>query len=556
MAVSKPNIAQRAFAGISNFFNPKPTWERSAAQALTRHEPVTAMAETERWNHVVSTSFDGEKNWGEMGPAKDVQINYQRARIRAHEANVTNETANTIIKKLVRWIVSGGLKLQSNPDDIVLRSEGVTISKEAFNEITERRFALYCADHESTYSGNLTLHEQTEIVFQEATLTGDVLVVMRYENGILKQEIIDGAFVCSPMGNNIAGKIKHGVELDERGRHVAFHVKRQKPGDLSYEWIRIPAYSTAIPGMRTAWMVYGNRVRINDTRGASTIMVILESLAKLEAYKGAVVASAEEVAKIAYQIIHEVFSTGESPIIDQMAKIVAADNGTVATDADYDKLLKTIAVTTGKQTYNMPKGAKIETIDYKGTLNFKEFSEAIADGASAAADIPPNVVFSKYNDSFSASRAATMDFGHRIDIGRGSLATQHLNRVYEFWLYIEVMMGKIAAPGLLGFYKTKNRMGIKAYTACRFTGPKFPHIDPLKEVKAAREKLGPLFAHVPLCTVEQATEDLMGGDSDSNIMQAGEELRFSEQQGLKAVPVQTAQRSQKYGNADGEEIED
>jgi hypothetical protein len=46
----------------------------------------------------------------------------------------------------------------------------------------------------------------------------------------------------------------------------------------------------------------------------------------------------------------------------------------------------------------------------------------------------------------------------------------------------------------------------------------------LKEVNAERRKLGPLADNIPLTTVEQATEVLNGGDSDSNIQQFSEEL--------------------------------
>ena len=76
---------------------------------------------------------------------------------------------------------------------------------------------------------------------------------------------------------------------------------------------------------------------------------------------------------------------------------------------------------------------------------------------------------------------------------------------------------------------------MEAYSNARFTGPLFPHIDPLKEVKAEREKLGTLAAHIPLTTVEAATEFLMSGDSDSNAYQFAEELKQAKELGLEAV---------------------
>ena len=51
------------------------------------------------------------------------------------------------------------------------------------------------------------------------------------------------------------------------------------------------------------------------------------------------------------------------------------------------------------------------------------------------------------------------------------------------------------------------------------------------------EKLDELGKNTPLTTVEQATEALMGGDSDSNIEQFGVELQYAKQNGLIDPPT-------------------
>ena len=63
----------------------------------------------------------------------------------------------------------------------------------------------------------------------------------------------------------------------------------------------------------------------------------------------------------------------------------------------------------------------------------------------------------------------------------------------------------------------------------------FPHIDPLKEVKAERLKLGTLSDHLPLTNLESATEALMSGNAMSNIEQFATELQDAEKLGLKPV---------------------
>jgi hypothetical protein len=154
------------------------------------------------------------------------------------------------------------------------------------------------------------------------------------------------------------------------------------------------------------------------------------------------------------------------------------------------------------------------------------FHEPNANLICAAVGIPPNIAFSLYTNSYSASRAATKDWDHTMDVERDLLRDQFLAYVWKFWLYTEAAKGKISAPGYAASLVTKNYMISESYERVRFTGPHFPHIDPVKEVKAEREKLGPLGANIPLTTIEQATESLGTGDSDSNIEQFADEIEI------------------------------
>jgi hypothetical protein len=84
-------------------------------------------------------------------------------------------------------------------------------------------------------------------------------------------------------------------------------------------------------------------------------------------------------------------------------------------------------------------------------------------------------------------------------------------------------------------------MVVEAYENARFTGPHFPHIDPLKEVNAERAKLGELAKHIPLTTIEGSVEALGTGDSDSNVIQFADELKNAKDVGLEAVKKEVVQ---------------
>ncbi len=270
----------------------------------------------------------------------------------------------------------------------------------------------------------------------------------------------------------------------------------------------------------------------------------LETLKKIERYKEAAVGSAEERQKIAYFIQHEIGGTGESPLAGQMMRAFDANRGSgdsLPVDEEGKALAQDIAATANKQTYNMPVGAQLKQLESRNELFFTEFYETNANIQCAAIGIPPNVAFSLYNDSFSASRAATKDWEHTIEVERDFFNSQFYATIYSFWLYTEILKGDIQAPGYLRAIASDNYMVTEAYHNARFTGPMFPHINPLVEVQSERMKLGDLAANIPLTTVEAATEVLNGGDSDSNAAQFSEELKQAKQLGiLNEEPKQVA----------------
>ena len=136
-------------------------------------------------------------------------------------------------------------------------------------------------------------------------------------------------------------------------------------------------------------------------------------------------------------------------------------------------------------------------------------------------------MLSKYDSNFSASRAALKDWEHTLNVERSFFQEEFLQYIYDFWLYIEVLKNKLNVNGILKAVAENNEYAFNAFTQCRFVGANVPHIDPLKEVKAEREKLGTSGQHIPLTTVEQATESLNGGDSMANMEQYAEEFKKS-----------------------------
>lgn len=481
--------------------------------------------------------FNGEKNLGEIGPIKEYWMAYRELRARSWQSYIESEITQTVIGRYCKWVIGAGLRLKTEPEKIILQQDGLTVNSEQFNELVERRWQLWSNSREASVDGLQTLGQVASDVEKNALLGGDCLVRMLYVPGQMPRvQIIDGDHVRHSLTDTFSSQaeargntMSHGIEKDKQGRHVAFVVRLSNG---KYE--RIDARTKT--GFEVAFMVYGLKYRLNDDRGIPLISVVLETLAKLERYKEATVGSAEERAKIPYVIEHDQFSDGSNPLTDAMAKAFSggdSSNGMLPQDINGTQLADKVAATTNKTTFNMPIGASLKSLDTKNDLYFKDFYSVNIELVCAAIGMPPEVAMSKFDSDFSASRAALKDWEHTLKVERENFTNQFYKKVYEFWMFTQVFEGKIIAAGFIEAVQKNNAIVKLAYLNCRFVGDSVPHIDPLKEVLAERAKLGPAGANIPLTTVEDATETLNSGDSDSNMRQFSEELKLSDSLGIE-----------------------
>lgn len=471
-----------------------------------------------------SLSFDGEKNAGEMGPIISYGIDHSALTARAWQLFLESDAVMAIYRKYVKWVVGSGLKLQSEPQTDVLSIDDIKVDAELFNKKIEARWKIYANSKMADFSGMETLNALAYTCYLSSIIGGDTLVVLRYENKTIKVQLIDGAHLNGSFGKPADGnRIVNGVELNNRNQHIAYHVKGK--GLTAPE--RIAARDSS--GFVRAFLVYGLDYRIDNVRGMPMISAVMETAKKLDRYKEATVGSAEERQKIAYFFEHNQHSDGSNPLDTLTASVTGGSanggltNG-VAITAQAEALTKTVAATTNKATFNMPIGATAKSLESKNELYFAEFFNTNIGLICATLGIPPEVAMSKYDSNYSASRAAIKDWEHTLNVERKSFADQFYQPIYNFWLYTQLLQNKIEAPGYLRAISEKNEMILEAYQYARFIGANVPHIDPAKEVAAERAKLGSAGAHLPLTTLEAATEALNGGDAASNMRQYAKEV--------------------------------
>lgn len=481
---------------------------------------------------IINKKWDGEKSLGELGVVIRNIPDYKKLRLRSYHAYATIDTVKIIASKFFYWTIGSGLKLQAEPNRMVLKSEGILneASEYAeFQKVVENRFMVYANSKQCDYLKEKNLHELGLDFYQGSFLGGDVLAVVRFDSVGPNYQFISGEFVENPgidtdfftQAEKASNFIKEGIEFDKNGKHIAYFVRVMVSDGLD-KFERIPAVGSK-SGKRLAWLISGKKISPDHLRAVPAMSQSLEKINKLDRYVEAAVTKAEQSANVVHSVVHKEFSTGESPT----DKIIAQKRGEVSVvvneennKALADGLANRIAQTTGGLSFNMVPGSELKSFESSIETNFSEFHSSVFNSISAGVDVPPEVAMQSYNSNYSASRAAINSFGYIISINRQDFANKFYIPFYKLWLEHQILTKKIIAPGYIE--NIDNFMVTESYTQCRFTGKNMPHIDPLKEIKAVREMLGVDGAD-PLISREQATEMLNAGQWDENFMKYLEE---------------------------------
>lgn len=529
-------------------FGKKKEAERPIEKYTDDHVYKAAFLELMRagWGQSIVLPFNGEKNLGGIGPIESYFIDYDGFRRRSWKAYLDNGDAQTILRKYLLWSIGSGLKLNSEPAIKILRQYKINLNAQEFNDIVEARFSIFAQSCESDYSGMNNLHKQASTCFLDSKVGGDMLCILRSIDSNLKIQLIDGEHLQNPLEGSsyiqqaqTAGNIiKNGIEIDQYGKHVAYYIRNAGlenggTNDLSIDltWQRVEAISQS-SGLVQAFLVIGLNYRKDNVRGIPLLAAVMETLAYMERYKEATLGSAEEAAKIIYSIEHGKLSTGEDPLLS-MAKVARGQQGDkIPVDNEGNSVANKISVSTNKMAINMPRDSSLKAFTGGKELYFKDFYTINAEAVCATVGIPYPVAMSKYDSSYSSSRAAIKDWEHTLNVVRKDFVFQFYSKIYAYWLDLEILKGNIDAPGYLQARLSGNISVLEAYRCARFVGAAVPHIDPLKEVEAARAKLGATGINAPLSTVERETEVLNSGESYGNIEQYAIELQKIKDAGI------------------------
>ena len=543
-------------AGLENFIkDQRVATSEIKEQVKSEMKAFSGNAGWTGWNRVFWRPFDGEKTMGGMGPINRYWLDHDALRMRSWQLMLESEIVQIGIQRYVMWLIGQGLKLKCEPDTFILKKNGINLDSQAFSKEAEAYWSLYAHNEISDSAGMETLHCKMYEAEINALAGGDCLFIINLdENNLPVVDLKDGAHVRTPLLGATAGieprnpnngnRIRNGIEVDEKGQHVAFWIRKgtNNPNSITdmtnYERIVARDKTT---GYIRAFMYYGLRYRRDDIRGIPLISVCMETTKQLELYKEATVTGAVERAKIAIVMQHEVAAKGGNPFDSILMNAAGGPYSDVPADSNGTAFQNIVAGTTSKQVINPEPGTKIVALEGKQEIHFGEFYDTNLTVIFAALGIPKEIALMLFGSNYSASRASIKDWEHTLIVKRVKNVSPAYRHIYDMFLLTQVLAGTINAPGYIEAVMNKETWVRLAYQKAKWVGDNPPNIDEKKEVEAARLKAGAGSSHLPLDTMENIANDLgLHGDYQHTLEEYQNVMKEADKLGIEKVePART-----------------
>jgi lambda family phage portal protein len=283
----------------------------------------------------------------------------------------------------------------------------------------------------------------TNLVLRSWLESGDVIGIRRFKprDGdplALKIQLVEAARVSNPNFSANTDRLIDGVEIDDDGAPVAYHVADAYPlsryGSLGpTEWKRVAAYG-ADSGICQVLHVF-KQDRPGQTRGVPIFAPVIETLKQL---------SRLSEAELMASVINAFFTVfvKNSGLEDTD---LLQDQGNAATARGTSSANPTPEIRMGSANIvTLNQGEDVAFADPKRpNANFDPFFRSFLSQVGVAIDLPHELLIKQFTSSYSASRAALLEAWRGFNTRRSWLVDLFCQPAYEW------MIGEAVARGLL-----------------------------------------------------------------------------------------------------------
>lgn len=455
--------------------------------------------------------YDGEKFPGGFGEGRVYNLDYLALKIKSSQVFHDNLYARGLIRRLVTNEINTGLKLEACPDEETLGVEADSLGD--WSEKVENRFKLWGSEKTVCDWKNQKTWPQLQYeARQEALIEGDILVVSRMDKftKMPKVQFISGRRVVTPLIEDSklkkGHKIKNGVELDEKGTHVAYWIKQD---NAKIE--RMEAWGKK-SGRRIAWLLYGTDKRKHEERGEPLLSIVLQSIREIDRYRDATQRKATINSILAIFIKKMQDAIGTTPMIQGATRTQTVQLPTE--DPNVKRPWKIAQQIPGLTIETLQQGEEPVGFGNNGVdEKFGEFESAIIHAIAWANEVPPEILNLAFSSNYSASAAAINEFKIYLDKIRFHFGIEFCQPFYSEWLVQETLLRRIDAPGFIEAFRNPTEYETYgAWLEAEWIGAVKPSTDQKKTAQAYK-----LMREEGYITSARATSEMTGMKFSKNM---------------------------------------
>ena len=458
-------------------------------------------------HHGASRNHTSLLKWtsSSKSPHEDISENVSLLRERSRDLYAGGgPLGRGAIDRIALNSVGSGLKLNVKIDAEMLGMS--ELQARTWASSVEAEFDYWANSKGASFTGEFSFYELQALAFKSILLDGECLALLtdkkRNSNYRLSVMLIEAERLITPPFLSRNTMIDEGVELDQTGSPIAYHIANRNPNAelinqqiLTYERVPIKGENS---GRRNILHLF-NPERINQHRGVPFLAPVIESLKQLGRYTDAELMAA--VIGGMYALFFEHEPRDSDSLIEEE----------YASEEGYGEMQGLEGISLMQMNgaiMDLPEGVKPSSVaPNRPNTSFNAFVQSLAMQIGGCLGIPSELLFLHFTASYSASRGALLEAWKLFRYWREWFASNFCQPVYEEFFTEAVISGRIQAPGYF-----QDDMKQKLYTWASWTGPSQGQLDPVKEVNAAVLRVQHGFS-----TYQRETGELTGEDFDLNV---------------------------------------
>ncbi|KNC94154.1 capsid protein [Trabulsiella odontotermitis] len=378
-----------------------------------------------------------------------------------------------------------------------------------------------------------TVTQMLRTGFRHKLIDGDALAVMHYRTERLAPgkaryatavQLVDPDRLSNPQQQFDLPHIRGGVEIDDDGVPVAYHIRKAHAGDWwsgeeTMSWERIDRET---PWGRAIVIHDFDADRAGQHRGSSLFAPIVQRLKMLTRY---------DQSELEAAILNAVFGAYiTSPYDDQMVEAALDASGDTPLGAYQDLRVefhndRRLSLQSGSRLPILAPGEDITTVTAaRPNSNFAAFESAVLRNCAAAIGISTQQLTQDWSDvNYSSARGAMLEAWKTLTRRRDDFAIGFAQPILMNFTEELHSLGEVPLPAGAPDFITARA----AYSRARWMGPGRGWVDPVAEKKGAI-----LGLDAGLSTLEMEIAENVGEDWEEFLDQRQNEVEACRKRGL------------------------